>query len=317
MPQEIYEIIALGARWWFILLGVLIVLRAFGWLRRDSRRAKRRLRQLPDAGMVGEMVVIIGNKDMKAGTVMPVPREGTLGSYRSCDLVIPADGVAPAHCDFSFADGKGLLMYPRRRCPVSVDGEEFIRRGKAKKHPMTHGSRLQVGEAVLRLRLFEGLEVQGNMHVRDAWRAELPDDGMDEAWQATDDIYHQSAMAWEDGQRNLADQPEQPPYQPYPAEPYHEPPYQPPYPVQPYQESPYQRPVQGDPYQNHPYQSNPYMNQPYQPNPYQPPVQPPQAPAWQQTENEYDPAWQPESDAQPHARRHRSRSRRWRSDEET
>ena len=128
MPQEIYEIIALGARWWFILLGVLIVLRAFGWLRRDGRRAKRRLRQLPDAGMVGEMVVVIGNKELEAGMVMTVPREGTLGSYRSCDLVIPAEGVAPAHCDFSFVDGQGLLLYPRRRCPVKIDGEEFIRR---------------------------------------------------------------------------------------------------------------------------------------------------------------------------------------------
>ena len=55
MPQEIYEIIALGARWWFILLGVLIVLRAFGWLRRDSRRAKRRLR--------------LGNKDFVVYTI--------------------------------------------------------------------------------------------------------------------------------------------------------------------------------------------------------------------------------------------------------
>ena len=176
MPADIYEIIALGARWWFLLLGALIVLRAFGWLRRDSKRTKRRLRQLPDAGMIGEMVVVCGSDELEEGMVMPVPREGTLGCFRSCDMVVPADGVAPQHCEFSFVIGKGQLIYPRRRCSVTVDGEEFTGLRRAKKHPMTHGSRLQIGGAVLRLRLFEGLETEGTMHVRDAWQLDAQDD---------------------------------------------------------------------------------------------------------------------------------------------
>lgn len=323
MPQEIYEIIALGARWWFILLGVLIVLRAFGWLRRDGRRAKRRLRQLPDAGMVGEMVVVIGNKELEAGMVMTVPREGTLGSYRSCDLVIPAEGVAPAHCDFSFVDGQGLLLYPRRRCPVKIDGEEFIRRGKAKKHPMSHGSRLQVGDAVLRLRLFEGLDAPRSVYVRDAWRDDMPDDGMDEAWQVTDDIYHQSPMAWDDAPKMPAEE-AYPPYQGYPPQGGYQPnPYQQhPYAAQPYsQPETYQpAPDQPAPYQQQPWQMNgyqgePYQNEPYQPNPYQRPADNQQAPEWLQRENEYNPAWSPAAEEMPRARHYRSRRRR--SDEET
>ena len=221
MPEHIYEILALGARWWFILLGALIVLRSFGWLRRDGKRARRRLRQLPDAGMIGEMVVVTGCGHLEDGMVMSVPREGTLGAFRSCDLVVPADGVAPAHCDFSFQDGKGLLIYPRRRCFVAVDGEEFTGLRASRKHPMTHGSRLQIGDAVLRLRLFEGLETEAGMHVRDAWRLDQQDEYQEtqEAWQATGNIYRQIPVQWNDSPENgqYADGYGQPPYPPFAA----------------------------------------------------------------------------------------------------
>lgn len=310
MPADIYEIIALGARWWFLLLGALIVLRAFGWLRRDSKRTKRRLRQLPDAGMIGEMVVVCGSDELEEGMVMPVPREGTLGCFRSCDMVVPADGVAPQHCEFSFVNGKGLLIYPRRRCSVTVDGEEFTGLRRAKKHPMTHGSRLQIGGAVLRLRLFEGLETEGTMHVRDAWQLDAQDDyaQTQEAWQQTSSVYHQIPVAWADAPREVRSgayqqpipqgmpgwqQPAQPWQHPQPEQPPVQNPYPPQnvYPLQnPYPPQAWQQPVQGQPpvYGGQPYQSYPQVTEP--------------AP-----QDAYD---QPEGEERPHAREHRRRRRR-------
>ena len=101
MPEDIYEVLALGLRYWFVLLGGLMVWRSFAWLRKDRRAQHRRLRRLPDAGMVGELVVRRGSGELPEGTVLPVPREGVLGYLRTCDLVVPVEGVASKHVDLS------------------------------------------------------------------------------------------------------------------------------------------------------------------------------------------------------------------------
>ena len=64
MPTEVYEIIAQGARYWFLFLMALIVWRSFRWYRKDRRQYKKRLRLLPDAGYVGELVTIRGNAQL-------------------------------------------------------------------------------------------------------------------------------------------------------------------------------------------------------------------------------------------------------------
>ena len=223
MQESVYEVIALGARYWFAFLGVMIVWRAFKWLRKDRRAKHRRLRQLPDAGMIGEMVVLQGSDELPEGLAIPVPREGTLGFLRTCDVVVPVDGVRKLHLDFAFQDGKGLLLFPLRGCPAAVDGTELIRR-KSKKHPMHHGSRLQVGQAVLRLRLFEGLETGGRaVLMEDAPHSndfQPFDDQPPQDWESTPYVYHQVPVSWQD-----AADPWQP-LQPWQDEPWQEQPWQ-------------------------------------------------------------------------------------------
>ena len=68
MPTEVYEIIAQGARYWFLFLMALIVWRSFRWYRKDRRQYKKRLRLLPDAGYVGELVTIRGNAQLPIGS---------------------------------------------------------------------------------------------------------------------------------------------------------------------------------------------------------------------------------------------------------
>ena len=62
MPDEIYEIIALAARYWFLFLMVLIAWRSYRWYARDRKKYKKRLKLLPDAGYIGELVVVQGDE---------------------------------------------------------------------------------------------------------------------------------------------------------------------------------------------------------------------------------------------------------------
>lgn len=172
MPDNVYEVLAQGARYWFLFWMALIAWRSWRWYRKDRRAAKKRLKLLPDAGYVGEMVVIDGGEEIQRGTVYPVPREGTLGTLRTNDLCVQADGVERRHLWFRFDDRKGLMVEPFGKHPVHVDGEDF----QSRRHPlyMAHGSWLVVGGVQMRLRLFAGFESVGHAMVRGGVDMEEP-----------------------------------------------------------------------------------------------------------------------------------------------
>ncbi len=146
-------------RYFFAFLGVMIVVRAFAWLVKDRRIKRRRLKTLPDAGTIGILTVEQGGRHLQPGAAISVPYEGVLGCLRTCDIVVPVEDVATLHLDFTFAAGKGLYIYPRRGCEAVVDGIPLTNRRESRMYPMQHGSVLEVGQAVLRLGVFEGLDV--------------------------------------------------------------------------------------------------------------------------------------------------------------
>lgn len=160
MPAEIYEIVALAARFWFLFLMALIVLRSYRWYARERRQRKKRLRLLPDAGYIGEFVVLQGAGDLKEGEVLSVPFEGTLGFVRSNDLCVPVPGVATRHLWFSYDERKGLKLTALGHNDFSVDEKTIGEEPKGL--CMVHGSRLYIGECELRLRMFAGYEVGMN-----------------------------------------------------------------------------------------------------------------------------------------------------------
>lgn len=199
---KVYEVLALAMRYFFTLLGVMIVWRAFSWLRKDRKLKHRRLKQLPDAGTIGIFTVLEGSRQLKPGEAIPVPHEGTLGYLRTCDVVVPVDDVATLHLDFTFMDGKGLYIYPFRGCEATVDGCPLTSRRESQRHPMQHGSILEIGQAVLQLGVFAGLNVQES-HFTPAYPEE---------------------------EEGLPEQPVYPPYQqPWQPQPPVQPPYAPPY----------------------------------------------------------------------------------------
>ena len=158
VSAEVYEILSLAARYLFAAMGLLIVVRSFLWLLSDRKERKDQLRRLPDAGKIGEFVVLSGSRDLPENTWIPVPREGVLGSVRSCDLVIPCPGVRSSHLDFSWLDGTGLLIRPRSGCEARVDGIPLDCRSEPRSTPLRHGSFLEIGAARLRLLVFAGLD---------------------------------------------------------------------------------------------------------------------------------------------------------------
>ena len=143
-----YEIFALLMRYVFVALGALILLRAFLWLRKDARAYRGEIKNLPDAGLVGEMV------DIYTGSRYPLPREGVLGSGHSCDIRIRGGMLDRRALRFLFVDGKGLSVTAQGRQQVALDGQVLRGTGYA-----LHGTQLEVGGVTLRVRLFAGLNV--------------------------------------------------------------------------------------------------------------------------------------------------------------
>ena len=157
-PENIWSVLYTVSRYLFPLLALSLVFLVLYYILSESAGRKEKVRGLPGSGTVGELIVLSGGQDLDTNTWFPVPREGVLGSIRSCDLVIPCPGVHTKHLDFSWQDGKGLLIRPRTGCEALINGTPVTCRTDASAVPLTHGAVLQVGSAVLRLHLFAALD---------------------------------------------------------------------------------------------------------------------------------------------------------------
>jgi hypothetical protein len=172
MGETAYELLSLGLRYWFILLIALTLLRAFWLMRRDRREYHRMLRQLPDAGLIGEVV------DLRSGHSQPLPREGLIGSGRSCDIRL--SGLHRREMEFMFRSGLGLKLIPiHSKHHALLDGEALK---KADAFAL-HGTVLDIRGTPLRFRLFAGLDLpqrqvsnlmETNLNESDDYAAGMP-----------------------------------------------------------------------------------------------------------------------------------------------
>ncbi len=173
MPAEVYEVLALLARFWFLFLMVVIVWYSYRWYARDRRVRKERLEELPDAGFIGELVVMQTCGGLKAGAVFSVPFEGYLGTLRTGDIHMEQAGesIAPRHIWFQYDRKRGLLLVP------VGDNDFMVDELSSADHPdglyVAHGSWLRIGDLLLRLRMFQGYEAE--KPVRNAAPAASPE----------------------------------------------------------------------------------------------------------------------------------------------
>ena len=134
MSSETYEILALAARYWFLLLAGLIVLRGLANSRNENRRERNLREEIGAAGCIGELVVLEdGVKNRKKslrGARFPVPEEGLIGSGRMADIRIRHTDMKRRHVMFSYRPGR-LLLRPVGRseieCPREADGSMVLR----------------------------------------------------------------------------------------------------------------------------------------------------------------------------------------------
>lgn len=172
MSGDAYELLALLMRYVFVLLGALMLFRAYRWMRRDAKNYRREMRSLPDAGLIGEIV------DLRTGKSQPLPREGDMGASRECDIFVKGSGVTRHHVRFAFEEGKGVLITPSRRGKTQLAGREMRAPGYA-----LHGTQLQLGQVPLRVRLFAGLKVpQYAAYQQEVDAASTPEPGLASAY---------------------------------------------------------------------------------------------------------------------------------------
>ena len=100
MSQNLYELVALAARYLFAALMVLIVARAWRITIVDSRRAKTLRRLSPETGISGELIVMAGDGKARRGMRYPVIREGLIGTSREADIRIRHSSVRRRHAYF-------------------------------------------------------------------------------------------------------------------------------------------------------------------------------------------------------------------------
>lgn len=122
MSQNLYEIIALGARYVFAGLMLLIVLRAWRITLVDSRRAATLRHLSPQTGISGELVVIEGDEKARRGMKYPVIREGMIGASRRADIRVRHSSVRRRHAYFQLTDD-GLYIRTHAGAPMrDADG---------------------------------------------------------------------------------------------------------------------------------------------------------------------------------------------------
>ena len=145
MSQNVYEILALGARYVFAALMVLIVARAWRITIIDSRRAKTLRRISPETGLSGELIVMAGDEKARRGMRYPVIREGMIGSSRRADIRIRHSSVRRRHAWFQLTP-EGLSLRAHAGAPLR-DG----RGRQARELTLKDGDRVGIGRVQLLL----------------------------------------------------------------------------------------------------------------------------------------------------------------------
>ena len=110
MSEGLYELVALGARYVFAALMVLIVLRAWRITIVDSRRAGMLRRLSPQTGLSGELLVLEGDGMACRGMRYPVIREGMIGALRRSDIRIRHASIRRKHAYFQLTDRELVIQ---------------------------------------------------------------------------------------------------------------------------------------------------------------------------------------------------------------
>ena len=138
------------ARYWFALLIVLFVIRAWRITIVDNRRAKVLRTFAASTGQLGELVVVRGSGRVRRGMRYPILQEGMIGASAKADIRLRTPGVKKRHAHFILRQD-GLLLTGIGGAPLA-----FADGNSGRKLLATDGDTLVFGETHLLVVLFDG-----------------------------------------------------------------------------------------------------------------------------------------------------------------
>lgn len=151
MQTSTYTIMALAMRYFFIIVSILIVIRAYMWLFQNRRARLQQTRHVQGRGAAGEFVVEEGNDTLKPGHTLLIPWEGSIGASQGCDIILHGKAIAREHAYVFYEKKQGLRLECASLRWCEVDGKVIESRHPAILH---EGSLVKIGEIVLRVHLF-------------------------------------------------------------------------------------------------------------------------------------------------------------------
>ncbi len=171
MNTSAYELLAMGMRYVFAGLMLLIVLRALRGALTDSRRATKLRRLSPETGIIGEMLVVDGSERARTGMRYPLTLEGSIGSSPSADIRVRHSSIRARHAVYQMTE-RGLYVRghagARIRCNRDPWADEIL---------LHDGDILRIGGVRLMLVLTEADELPEEL-ARRIHRRDLPDFGI-------------------------------------------------------------------------------------------------------------------------------------------
>lgn len=151
MSQSVYQLAALLARYWFVLLLFLFVL-IMALRMRAERRAAREEPRGGTCGALGE--AILYTIDRETGEYVRLMRYGLLrdnmmGTSQRCDVRLPVhSGAQRLHCRI-FLDNALWQIMPIGSAPVFLNGEPLDECAE-----LQSGDAVSLGDAVLRVTFY-------------------------------------------------------------------------------------------------------------------------------------------------------------------
>lgn len=150
LNQAWYQVVSLLFGYAGAAIIAVVVLLGARKLAADRALWRRVGRELPRCGAAGTLCVLTaGERRLSAGTELPVPYEGTLGSAHSCDVCIPVRRVHMRSA-FFWMEKDALHMVALHRDGFMADGVPVEPGDEA---VLRDGAVLCIGEIRLALRL--------------------------------------------------------------------------------------------------------------------------------------------------------------------
>lgn len=149
MNTNVYEILALGMRYVFAALMLLIVLRALIVTMVDSKRAAQLRRLNPKTGIIGEFLVMESSGWARQGKRFPVTLEGCIGASSRADIRIRRNGLHARHAYYQMTKA-GLYVRGHAGITLRDEDGDYVR-----ERILADGDVLYIGRLELMLILHE------------------------------------------------------------------------------------------------------------------------------------------------------------------